>query len=127
MSAGPWHTCENGYCQVADKKCPNGCSGGGYCGFVDFRTEQALLSCPVGSTTCRAECVCEAGVYYGPDCSLKGTDVFEKRNMRATLLNGLKYVTENDEVTSENVLAWIDILEAMVEKTIELSPTIVYW
>ena len=94
--------------------CPDGCSGRGYCGYVDSNTEEALLSCPVGSTTCRAECVCDAGLYYGPACSLS-TEAYEKRSMRIALLQGLQYLLEYDDVTGENILVWMDMLEAMVE------------
>ena len=110
-SLGPWYTCSDSYvCDIAMAPCSDDCSGRGYCGYFDRRSGATLLECRVGNPTCKAECVCDDG-YYGTLCTFDAEQLYDRMSIRLQLLQGIAYLTENDELSEENVVSWLQMLQ----------------
>ena len=122
VSLGPWYTCSStSVCDIAMAPCSNECSGRGYCGYFDRRNGASLLECRVGEPTCKAECVCDDG-YYGPLCELDAEQLYDRMSIRLQLLQGIEYLIENDELSAENVVNWLQMLHMATAAPKELSP-----
>jgi hypothetical protein len=119
-----FHLCNttDGTCYRTSQDCSADCSGRGDCSFSDVRTSAPVDTCLVGDPTCEPVCVCGFDS-YGPVCAMTGTEMWDARNLRLRVLQGLEYVVEAEDATASNVQGWVALLTTLSHHSFELSPT----
>jgi hypothetical protein len=112
--------CLDSVCSQYDKACDNDCSGNGQCQFASNSDESQLTSCPEGSSTCYAHCVCDSG-WNGGDCSLDASNFENKRNIRENLCASIYDTVAIQDLTEDVVLSRCTTLNGLLRDPTQLS------
>ena len=99
--------------------CPS-CNSHGYCGYLDLKTEQPLLSCKEGDVSCIALCVCDGG-YNGKSCLFSDEEINKRREVRDDMIASFRELLSAEDPSVDTVEAWIFFLSALVQNPDELS------
>ena len=108
--------CDQGRCQMPQKECPQDCWGRGVCRKELIALGEAVDSCTVGESSCRALCVCNEG-FGGVSCGESEEDVAAKQRARLAMVTALADVLESDDITE-------DSLETLVTLVTQLGPNL---
>jgi hypothetical protein len=109
-----------GVCEKALKGCPGDCNGNGYCGYVDLSSEEALLSCYEGDSSCKSGCVCDEGL-NGKSCLYDDTEISDRRSLRDRMIESFARVVDSEDSTADTIEAWTGFLSSLVQNPDELS------
>ena len=102
------------------KACPGSCNNRGYCGYLDLKTEEALLACREGDVACIAMCVCDNG-YNGKSCLFSDSEISRRREVREEMIATFKNLLTAEDPSVDTVESWIFFLSALVQNPDELS------
>ena len=122
VDCGLWQQCHDRVCSSLSKNCTGSCFAKGRCTFVNSYSGQPLDTCLEGDPSCEAMCICSPG-YNGADCSLTTAALISKQKVRLLLIEVLHNLTITDDITNQNLEAWMSGLVSLAQSAVELTPS----
>jgi hypothetical protein len=117
---GSWESCSGGTCILESKPCQSACNSNGTCTYQLISNGATIGDCKNGDSSCRAVCSCYDG-HGGPSCALTTADLESKMGVRLLLLDGLKNLTQQENVDELTIVSWISNLLLICNAPTEMS------
>ena len=106
---------------TVDKTCPADCSSHGTCQYRMYDTNELVTDCSLLALDCYAECLCDDGYEGSSNCELSNEELLGRNHFRSQMIGGIVTLTNLEEESESNVVAWINSMNDATSKPDELS------